>query len=132
MALTIGVVARESKVGIETIRYYEREGLIKPPPRSASGYRQYPEDTVNRLRFINNAKELGFSLKEISSLLSLKITKRSKCKNVKKSAKEKMLEIEKKIQSLQRIHRALKNLISKCEVNEISSECPILEALENG
>jgi MerR family transcriptional regulator, copper efflux regulator len=71
--LTIGQVAKEAGVGVETLRYYEREGLVKEPPRRDSGYRQYPEDVVKRIHFIKRAQELGFSLKEIAELLALRV-----------------------------------------------------------
>ena len=71
--LTIGELAKRAGVGVETVRFYEREGLVAPPPRTGSGYRQYPADTVSRLRFIQRAKELGFSLREIGELISLRL-----------------------------------------------------------
>ena len=128
--LTIGVVAKESGTGIETIRFYEREGLIKSPPRNASGYRQYSEDSIKLLCFIKNAKELGFSLKEISELLSLKLTSRSKCNKVKKNTEEKISEIDAKIEVLQKMRKSLKKLLLACNTNTRSADCPILDALE--
>ena len=80
--LTIGKVAKQADIGIETIRFYEREGLIEDPPRRASGYRQYPSDTVDRVRFIKRAKELGFSLKEIKELLYLSVDPGTTCTQV--------------------------------------------------
>jgi len=79
MALTIGQVAKRSGIGIETLRYYERKGLVEEPPRTESGYRQYPEDVVARIRFIRRAKELGFKLSEISELLSLRVDPNTTC-----------------------------------------------------
>ena len=88
-ALTIGQVARRAGVGIETVRFYERRGLTKDPPRTDAGYRQYPADVVLRLRFVKRAKELGFSLKEIAELLSLRLKPEKTCGDVKRRAKAK-------------------------------------------
>ncbi len=84
MPFTIGQVAERSGIGIETVRFYERKGLIADPPRTDSGYRQYPEDVVVRLRFIRRAKELGFALKEILELLSLRVNPDTTCADVRK------------------------------------------------
>ena len=129
-SLTIGKIAKRSDVGIETIRFYEREGLIDDPPRRASGYRQYPSDTVDRIRFIRRAKELGFSLKEIKELLKLKVTTGATCDQVKKRAESKIEDIQHKILTLQRMKKALKKLNAACSGKGSVSECPILEALE--
>lgn len=130
-SLTIGKVAKEAEVGIETIRFYEREGLIEEPPRRASGYRQYPADTVDRVRFIKRAKELGFSLKEIKELLALSIAPGTTCGQVKKRAEAKLDDIEDKIRSLRRMKGALKKLTDACGGKGSVSECPILDALED-
>ncbi len=128
--LTIGKVARHAGVGVETIRFYERQGLIEEPPRSESGYRQYPEETVFRLRFISRAKELGFSLKEIKELLSLRAFPRSRCADVRKSAEAKIKDIEQKVHTLQRMKKALVKLTAACGRRGPVSECPSLEALD--
>lgn len=126
--LTIGQVAKETGIGIETIRYYERIKLMPQPKRSPSGYRRYCSTCVQRLKFIQNAKELGFSLKEISSLLSLRVKSKSKCADVKKRADRKINEIDEKLKRLQEIKRSLKNLSDKCvNGNAPLSQCPILE-----
>lgn len=129
--LTIGQVATRGGVNVETIRYYERQGLIPPPPRHESGYRQYPEDTVNRVRFIKRAQELGFSLKEVAELLSLRIGPDATCGDVKKLADVKIAEIEGKIQSLERMRDALTRLVETCDENRQAEECPILWAFGN-
>lgn len=129
-SMTIGKVARQTDVGIETIRFYEREGLIEDPPRRASGYRQYPTETVDRLRFIKRAKKLGFSLKEIKELLKLKVTTGATCDQVKKRAELKIEDIEHKILTLQRMKQALKKLNAACSGKGSVGECPILDALE--
>jgi MerR family transcriptional regulator, copper efflux regulator len=129
-SLTIGRVASDAGVGVETVRFYERQGLIPEPARRASGYRQYGEDTVARLRFIRRAKELGFTLKEIKSLLSLRLDPASTTADVKRQAEEKIADIEAKIRSLQRMKRALGKLTAACHGHGPISDCPILDALD--
>ncbi len=129
--LTIGQLAREARVHIETIRYYERRGLIPEPPRRESGYRQYSEDAVSRIQFIKHAKELGFSLKETAELLTLRVDPATTCGNVKSRAEVKIAEVEEKIRALQRIKKALAKLVALCRGSGPSSECPIMEALNS-
>lgn len=129
-SLTIGKIARFAEVGVETIRFYEREGLIIEPPRRDSGYRQYPKETVFRIRFIRRAKQLGFSLREIKELLSLRINPRTSCEEVREHTKGKIAEIEEKMHTLQRMKKALMNLTEACSGRGPVRECPILEALE--
>lgn len=129
-ALTIGKVANRAGIGIETVRFYEREGLIADPPRSESGYRHYPEDTVARLRFIRKAKELGFSLKEIRELLSLRARPKGSCADVRIRANEKIDEIAQKITVLQAMRSALRGLVEECSGTGPRTECPILNALD--
>jgi MerR family copper efflux transcriptional regulator len=131
-SLTIGKVAKRACVGVETLRFYERQGLIDQPPRRDSGYRQYPADTVDRLRFIKRAKELGFSLREIKELMALRVAPGAKCPRVRKRAEAKMGDIEEKIRSLQRMKQALQKLAAACEGEGSVSKCPILDALEDG
>jgi MerR family copper efflux transcriptional regulator len=128
--LTIGQVAKQAGVGVETVRFYEREGLLEEPARRESGYRQYEEDVVARLRFIKRAKELGFSLKEIKELLALRVDPTTTCREVKQQAQAKITDIEGKIQSLLRMKAALVKLTGSCRGQGPTSECPILEALE--
>ena len=108
-SLTIGQLAQRAGVGVETIRFYEREGLISEPPRRPSGYRDYPLETVARIVFIRRAKDLGFTLKEINELLDLRIRPRRNCAQVKKSADAKIADIDSRIASLRRMRRALKD-----------------------
>lgn len=129
-ALTIGQVARQSGVGVETVRFYEREGLIDAPPRSLSGYRQYPAETVFRVRFIRRAKELGFSLKEIQELLSLRIDPDASSAEVKARAEAKIADIDAKIRTLQRMKDTLMLINAACDGCAPVSACPILDALE--
>jgi MerR family mercuric resistance operon transcriptional regulator len=130
MPFTIGQVAERSGIGIETVRFYERKGLIADPPRTDSGYRQYPEDVVVRLRFIRRAKELGFALKEILELLSLRVNPDTTCADVRKQAEFKISDVEERIRALRRIKTALTRLAASCVGTGPASECPILEALE--
>lgn len=123
--LTIGQVAQKAGIGVETVRFYEREGLVAEPPRSDSGYRDYPPDTVARLLFIRRAKELGFTLKEIKELLSLRPT-RSRS-GIRALAQAKIADIDAKIELLKQIKQALGRLVSECPSG---AECPILQALE--
>lgn len=128
---TIGKVAGFTGVGIETIRFYEREGLIPEPPRRDSGYRQYPLTTINRVRFIKRAKDLGFTLAEIKELLSLSVGPKTTCAFVKQKALEKMKEVDAKLSDLKRIRKALNRLTDQCRGKGPVSECPILENLES-
>ncbi len=128
--LTIGELAKQAEVNIDTIRYYERRGLILPLRRKESGYRQYLDDAVVRIRFIRHAKELGFSLDEIAELLSLKLDPKTKCGDIKKHAQRKIVEIEGKIRMLERMRQTLVRLTNVCEEGRQVSECPILEALD--
>lgn len=128
--LTIGQLAKQAQVNVETVRYYERRGLIPEPPRRESGYRQYSQDAVARLQFIRRAKELGFSLREISDLLSLRVGPDATCGDVKRRAERKLTDIEEKLQALQRMKKALTKLAAACRGRGPTSECPILEALE--
>lgn len=130
--LTIGQVARTCGVGVETVRFYERKGLLPAPPRRESGYRQFPPDTVTRIRFIGRAKELGFSLREIRDLLTLRVDRSTSCGDVKRRARTKLAEIRKKKESLERIEDALVRLTAACRGRGPAGECPILEALEDG
>jgi MerR family mercuric resistance operon transcriptional regulator len=126
---TIGQIARETGVGLETIRFYERKGLIENPPRRPSGYRAYPLETIDRVRFIRTAKDLGFSLKEIGELLSLRVDPVRSCGDIKAIAESKISDVEERIRTLQRMRRTLRKLAAACDAREPTSECPILESL---
>ncbi len=128
--LTIGKVAKKAQVNVETVRYYERRGLILKPPRRESGYRQYSQETIERIQFIKRAQELGFTLKEISELLFLRFDPDTNSGDVKRRAEAKIADIEKRIEILQRMKLALKNVSASCRGQGPTSECPILEALD--
>ena len=129
-SMTIGQVAKLADVGVETIRFYEREGLIEEPPRRASGYRQYPTDTVDQLRFIRRSKELGFTLKEIKELMSLRDGGGRRRGEVRKIAEAKMQDIDQKLARLQAMRSALYGLVESCAYGRRPT-CPILEALND-
>lgn len=129
MQYKIGELADRAGVPVQTIRYYERRGLIPEPPRRESGYRQYSPDYVNRIRFIKKAQQLGFSLEEIAELLALRIKSSESCDEVKSHIDIKLNAIEEKILALQSIGRALEELRTLCDLREPSSECPVLEIL---
>lgn len=128
--LTIGKVAQGAGVGVETVRFYERKGLLEEPPRNDSGYRQYPHDTIIRLRFIKRAKELGFSLKEIRELFALRNDHHATCGDVRTQAEAKLRDIEEKIKDLTRMKDALTELTCQCSGVGPVNTCPILTALE--
>ncbi len=129
-ALTIGLVARRAGVGVETVRFYERQGLIEEPPRRLSGYREYDEEVASRLGFIRRAKDLGFTLKEIKELLSLRRDPATSAADVRRRAEAKITDIESKIRSLQKMKRALAKLTAACGCRGTSAECPLLHALD--
>ncbi len=127
---SIGQVAQRAGVGVETVRFYEREGLLEEPPRRVSGYRQYSEQVITRLHFIKRAKLLGFSLKEIAELLRLRVDARTSCKEVKQRTEAKIAEVEQKMVELQRMRQALLQVASLCTGQGPVSACPMLDALD--
>ena len=129
--LTIGKVASGAGLSIDTVRYYEREGLLDKPTRTASGYRHYRPDAVARLRFIRQAKDLGFSLSEIKELLALRVAPGKSCADVRARAEAKIADVEQRIAQLNRMKRALTKLATACSGRGPTSTCPILEALEH-
>lgn len=126
---TIGTVARRAGVGIDTVRYYEREGLLPPPHRRPSGYRDYGRAAVERLRFIRRAKDLGFTLEEIRELLALSTDRERGVKSVKQRAEARLREVDQRIRELQRVKRGLQQLIAACPGHGALEHCPILRAL---
>jgi MerR family transcriptional regulator, copper efflux regulator len=129
MDMSIGKLAKLAGVRIDTVRYYERNGLLAPSTRLASGYRRYGELELARLRFIRKAQKLGFSLKEIDSLLSL--SARRNVAQVKRAAEAKLADVEAKIADLQRVREGLNLLVEACPGHGRASECPILRALSH-
>jgi len=128
--MTRGEIAEKAGVNPETLRYYERKELIPTPPRSDGGFRLYDDNYVDRLRFIQRAKDLGFTLAEIKDLLDLRVDEEATCQNVRARAEHKLDEVEEKIRDLQRIRKALSRLADACEEDGPTSDCPILDAIE--
>ncbi len=128
--MTIGEVADRSSVNVQTIRYYERRGLLLTPRRSPGGYRQYSADNVHRIRFIKRAQALGFSLDKISELLALRVDPSSNCEEVLHHAEIKLRDIDERIEALRRMRRSLESLVGACRERRTTSACPILEVLE--
>jgi Hg(II)-responsive transcriptional regulator len=129
--MKIGEVAERVGVNLQTIRYYEREGLLPEAQRLASGYRVFSINTVRRLRFIKRAQELGFTLAEIRELLSLRVDRRRDRSAVRSIANAKIADIEQKIRSLAAMRDALVHLTDHCSGHGPASECPILESLDS-
>ena len=128
--LTIGAVATQAHVRIETLRYYERMGLVAPPPRNGSNYRLYPQETVRRVQFIKRAQQLGFSLKEIAELLALRATPETPCVDIRTHALAKIDTIEAKIRALYAMKHALTQLVAECSGQGAVTDCPILASLD--
>ena len=129
--LRISEVAEQGGVNLQTIRYYEREGLLPEPPRLASGYRAFPKQAIRRVRFIKRAQELGFSLAEIRELLTLRVDKQRDRAVVRALTGAKLAQIDEKICTLEMMKRALQHLTDRCSGHGPASECPILEALDS-
>ena len=124
--LTIGQLAQRARVNIETVRYYQRLGLINEPQKPEQGYRIYPDETIERILFIRRAKQLGFTLKEIAELLELGD---GHCNDVRLRAEEKQQQIKKQIEDLQNLQQTLTKLIKSCQQENNNSLCPIVESL---
>ncbi len=131
-ALTIGQVADETGVGVETVRFYQRTGLIEEPPREGTKRRRYAPETVGRIRFIRGAQNLGFSLKEVRELLDLRVVPGTSKAEIKAQAETKAAEIEEKMRDLQRMRDTLMKLIGACDGGGTLDDCPILEAFDRG
>jgi Hg(II)-responsive transcriptional regulator len=129
-SLKTGEVAAQAGVNVQTLRYYERRGLLKEPARRASGYRDYPQDAVQLIRFIKRAQDLGFTLSEIEDLLRLRADQDSACAEVKSAAEVKIEDIERRIRHLRAMKRALSLLVVSCATEGSARHCPLLEALD--
>lgn len=128
--MKIGDVARASGVSVETVRYYEKQGLLPRAPRRRSGYREFTLDAVRRLRFVHRAKDLGFTLREIRELLSLRVGRGTTCADVRVRATAKLHEVDARIADLRRVRRALARLVASCGDDGPTGECPFLDALD--
>lgn len=125
-----GELAKAAGVSVETVRFYESKGLIPEPPRTSSGYRLYPERTVDRLQFVLNAKNLGFSLRQIASLLDLRSEGAEDCHSVRNQILQQIAEVDEKIGDLLRIRKSLEHLSHICDGSDPMNECPILDFLQ--
>jgi Hg(II)-responsive transcriptional regulator len=130
--LTSGTAASRAGVNLETLRYYERRGLLPDPPRSQANYRLYSEDAIRRIRFIKRAQELGFTLVEIKELLMLTESVDAECSDVRQKALAKIRDVELRMRDLKRIKRTLEQLAEQCPGSSALNECPILRALDDG
>ena len=128
--LTIGRLAKQAGVNLETVRFYERRGLLPKPPRTASGYRLFPVDAARRLRFIRRSQELGFSLTEIGELLSLRVSRHTTSADIRTRVEAKIADIEAKITSPGPMKKTLRKLTRVCDGCAPVAECPILESLD--
>lgn len=128
--MSIGQLAKSAQVGVDTVRFYEKQGLMPRVTRRASGYREYRIDDVRRLQFIRRAKELGFSLEEIGELLALKSQSARSVEKVKVVARQKLLQVDSKIAELQRLRKVLADLVAACPGHGAPEACPILQAFD--
>jgi Hg(II)-responsive transcriptional regulator len=128
--LRTGQLAAQAGVNVQTLRYYERRGLLKEPKRRSSGYREYPPDAVQLIRFVKRAQELGFTLAEIEDLIRLRADRKASCADVRSRAETKIGNIEQKIRDLRAMKRALRVLMVSCAAEGSTRRCPILEALD--
>jgi Cu(I)-responsive transcriptional regulator len=127
--MRIGTAAEQAGVNVQTLRYYERRGLLPQPPRRDSGYREFPDDAVRVVRFIKRAQDLGFTLDQVEELLALRNDKRRDRGRVRAVAERRMKEIDQKIAELQAMKKALRHLVHCCRGGG-TLECPIIEALD--
>jgi len=129
--LTIGQVAREAQVNVQTLCYYERRKIVVPSARRESGYRLYDRSAVNTVQFIKRAQQLGFSLEDIQDLLGLKAGRPAQCAKVRSKAESALGQIESRISQLESMRRALKSLIRACGKGKTQTTCPILDRFES-
>lgn len=129
--MRIGAVAARAGVNIQTLRYYERRGLLEAPERTAAGYREYPSETVQLIRFVKRAQDLGFTLAEIEELIALRDASGRRRGDVRALAEAKMRDIDQKLAQLQAMRSALYTLIDSCVCGKERPTCPILEALDD-
>ncbi len=130
MRLKISEVASEAGVNAQTLRYYERRGILAEPARTPAGYRQYQPEAVTRVRFIKRAQDLGFTLDEVQELLELRVGQGAACDAVEARARANLDRVSDKIRQLTRLKQVLTDLVGSCQRTQETEECPILEALE--
>jgi MerR family copper efflux transcriptional regulator len=129
-SLTTAELAGQCGINLQTLRYYEREGLLPAPPRTPAGYRAFPIESVARVQFVKHAQALGFTLREIKELLALRVDPRTTCADFRERALAKVADIEQKIRTLQAINAALTRLAAACSGEGPATSCSLLEALE--
>jgi Hg(II)-responsive transcriptional regulator len=130
--MTIGELAKAAGVNVQTIRYYEREGLLPAPHRwQDSGYRDFDDDALLRLRFVRSAKDLGFTLREIKELLEMRLLPGESCSEVKHLLSAKLADIETRMKEMRRLRRVLKKFVAACEHRRTQTSCPAVWALEH-
>lgn len=130
--IRIGRVAKLARVNIQTVRYYERRGILSPDGHRESGYRLYTEEAIRKIRFIKNAQELGFTLDEIARLLSLRVGRQTQCGKVRLQAEARLKIVKNKIGALRAMGRVLSRLVKTCSKRGTTEACPILASLEHG
>jgi MerR family mercuric resistance operon transcriptional regulator len=126
-SLTIGRLAESAQVNVETVRYYQRRGLMREPARPTGSVRRYSDDDVRRIRFIKRAQQLGFTLEEVTNLLKLEDGR--SCRETEQLAQQKLSLVEARLTDLQRLRKTLRDLISRCESGRGRITCPIIESL---
>lgn len=129
--MRIGEVARAAEVSVQTLRFYERGGLLKKPSRLASSYRSYSPETVQIVRFIKQSQELGYTLIEIKQLLSLREKPTANSMEVRALAQAKLCEVENKIKQLEQMRDELSRVLNACECGEVTTRCPVLDTLNH-
>ena len=130
MDMRTGEVADQANVNLQTLRYYERRGLLPEPPRRESGYRAYGPEAVRIVRFIKRAQELGFTLDEVESLLELADGGPESCVAARELALHRMAELERRIADLNAMHRSLRRLVATCARPRAERECPLLRSIQ--
>ncbi|NOT15700.1 MAG: MerR family transcriptional regulator [Methylotenera sp.] len=125
--LTIGKVAKAAAINIETIRFYQRKGLIAEPPKALGGFRYYSEKCIEKLHFIKRAQAIGFTLEEIKDLLAMEAC--DACQQTHDASLIKLNMVNARITELERIRETLKELIGKCEKENYEATCPIIDSL---
>jgi Hg(II)-responsive transcriptional regulator len=131
MSFTIGKLAREAGVGVETIRFYQRRGLLATPPNGGAGYRVYSPETVVRINFIRRAQQLGFTLHEITELMQLEEDQSAPCSGLRARATAKLTTVRDKITDLMRMEDALEHLLQACDGDRQIRDCPIMDCLQS-
>ena len=124
--MRIGQLAKSADINIESVRFYERKGLISQPVKPLEGYRQYPEKTLHRILFIKRAQKLGFTLDEISDLLEMET---AKCSEVQELAQLKLEDVQARLADLNRMETVLSSLLKSCKTNQNNTKCPIIDTL---